>query len=172
MSDLAEKAAVAEVKKTKNNIPDAVHALAADIDKLIKVDPSTSTSGDGEVSIYSQVLPEDLTPDGVARVRLQDALFGQAIMLSAGRKHIEALAGTEAPQMRGTYDMLGGMQASVVTNRRDEYRPGPNATSTDNVVYYGTTRSELVIDVGTKKSTDSIGRTLRSIGAEVLGSTN
>lgn len=156
----------------KNTVPDHIALMSHEIQKLVVVDPVKATSGDPETPLYQTMLPNDLSPDQVNRVRIQDRDFGLALKHAVGQVHIRTMAesGNQANSMKGTFSMLGGKQASVATKRSSTYSAAVGSTSPeDKVTYYGTTRLEFDSDMGSNAVVDSITTSLRELGKELLG---
>ena len=156
----------------KNTIPDHIALMSHEIQKLAVVDPVKATSGDPETAIYQSMLPTDLSPDQVNRVRIQDRDFGLALKHAIGQVHIKNMAesGNQANSMKGTFNMLGGKEAVVVTKRSSTYSAAVGSTNPDDkVTYWGTTRLEFNSDMGSNAVVDSITTSLRDLGKELLG---
>lgn len=156
----------------KNAIPDHIALMSHEIEKLVVVDNVKATSGDPETPLYQLLLPNDLSPDQVNRVRIQDRDFGLALKHSVGKIHIRNMAdaGNQANSMKGTFNMLGGKEATVVTKRSNTYSAAVGSTDpADKVTYYGTTRLEFNSDMGSNAVVDSITNSLRELGKELLG---
>ena len=154
----------------KNPIPDHIALMAHEITKLVVVDKVKSTSGDPELLIYQSLLPAGMSPNQVQEVRNFDKDFGLALKMSVGEIHIRNLADSQANSMKGTFNMLGGKEATVVTKRSTSYSATVGSTNPeDKVTYYGTTRVEYDSDMGSSAVVDGITATLRQLGKELLG---
>lgn len=158
----------------KNPLPDHIALMAHEIKNLAVVDNIKATSGDPDTPIYQTLMPTDLSIDQVTRVRNFDKDYGLALKLAIGEVHIRNMAepGNQANSMKGTFNMLGGKEATVASKRSNTYSSTVGSTNPeDKVTYYGTTRTEFHTDMGSSAVVDSITNSLRELGKELLGGT-